>query len=184
MYQGQNTGMCGRDMSLGPNRRVCTLAKKLPGHVSGTCCSDTSTDVRWHIFTCAHAFWAKFVLAKCRTEFSLLNFMGHAAATELCVRRHDHPGMIIVRLVAQHAPAAKTDIWANRILCHLDLISFRPLSGFVFPIRPLTGAIAFFVFTLLPLSFRFFSLKMAFSLKWEIIIRVWLTSTKSGRFNR
>ena len=36
-----------------PPSNVCTIMKKFPGHVSGTCCSDTSYRACWHFFTCA-----------------------------------------------------------------------------------------------------------------------------------
>ena len=41
-------------------------------------------------------------------------------------------------------------------LCHLDFISFRPLGGCVFRNRAIaiTDAIAFFVFSMLPLFFQ------------------------------
>lgn len=62
-----------------------------------------------------------------------------------------------------------------RKLYHVDLISFRPLGGCVFPNWAISGAIAFFVFALLPLSLGHLSHKFAFSSKWKISIRVWLT---------
>lgn len=52
-----------------------------------------------------------------------------------------------------------------RKLYHVDLISFRPLGGCVFPNWAISGAIAFFVFALLPLSLGHLSHKFAFPSK-------------------
>ena len=102
-------------------------------------CADTLSQVQ-------HEFWAKFVPATCCTEFKLLNFMGHDAASELCVRRHDH----------------RTLGW--------------PVGGSVLPIWVINGVVAVFVFRLVAVvSQALCTPQNCISLNGEISIRVWLT---------
>lgn len=63
----------------------------LPGHVSGTCCVDTS--MPWcalALFLWCNVNSEQNFFPICCMEYKLLNIMGHDAATELRVWRHDH----------------------------------------------------------------------------------------------
>lgn len=49
-------------------------------HVSGTCCSDTYPDVRWHFFT--RTTWILRKICPRNMSHGALNFLGHVTATE------------------------------------------------------------------------------------------------------
>ena len=86
MLQGCVAGTCWRDQIAECTHLCKSCRDTLQGHVAAThpfVCADTFSLVQ-------HGICAKFVPATCRTEFNLVNFMGHVAATELCMRRHDH----------------------------------------------------------------------------------------------
>ena len=80
-----------------------------------TCCSDTaSPEVRYHFFTRATWNLSKICPRKISHGLQLVELheacpQGHVAATELCVRRHDH-----CVLGCATCPCSKTDIWANQ----------------------------------------------------------------------
>lgn len=57
--------------------------KMLRVHFPGIHCSDMCPRGNWYFYNCATPiFGGYFASAKCRTQFNLLNFMGHLAGTK------------------------------------------------------------------------------------------------------
>lgn len=105
MLQGCVAGTCSKEQIVDFAHLWKCYRDVFQGHVTAT-----RTLVCAGTFSLAqHEICAKFVPTTCCTEFNLLNFVGHVAATEFFVRRHDHR----VHDCAA-CPCSKTNIWANQ----------------------------------------------------------------------